>query len=208
MVQPDRRRSTKRKTARVVSADLTPLKRGGADPAGHARCFFLAICRREGGFSMPKTTIRPAEQTDLPAILALYRLLDEEMVDLQPEFFCAAPREEAPILQFIEAPDADFLLAEQEGTVVGFALVVYAGWTPEFSCVLPHRYAGLYDLVVAREHRRRGIGSALLGAAKRWARDRRLEYLELGVLSQNSAAIHLYESHDFVEARRTLRCML
>ena len=47
-----------------------------------------------------------------------------------------------------------------------------------------------------------------MAAAKRWARDRRLEYLELNVLSQNDAAIALYESHDFVEATRTMRCML
>ena len=157
---------------------------------------------------MPKTVIRPAVAGDLPSILALYRVLDEEMVDLQPEFFCAAPREEEPILKFIESPDADFLLAEQEGIVVGLALVVYAGWTPSFSCVLPHRYASLYDLVVRRESRCQGIGSSLLGASKRWARDRRLEYLELGVLAQNTNAIELYEAHDFVEARRTMRCML
>lgn len=157
---------------------------------------------------MPKTVIRPAVAADLPAILALYHTLDEELVDMQPEFFCAAPREEEPILRYIEAPDADFLLAEQEGTVVGLALVVYAGWTPSFSCVLPHRYASLNDLVVARDARSQGIGSMLLGAAKRWARDRRLEYLELNVLAQNSSAIALYESHDFVEASRTMRCML
>ena len=144
----------------------------------------------------------------LSAILGLYRVLDEELVDLQPEFFCAAPREEEPVRRYIEAPDADFLLAEQEGAVVGFALVLYAGWTPEFSCVLPHRYASLNDLIVAPEKRRQGIGSSLLGAAKRWARDRRLEYLELNVLAQNSSAIALYESHDFVEAARTMRCML
>lgn len=157
---------------------------------------------------MPKTVIRPAAAADLPAILSLYRVLDEELVDLQPEFFCAAPREEETVRRYIEAPDADFLLAEQEGAVVGFALVLYAGWTPEFSCVLPHRYASLNDLIVAPEKRRQGIGSSLLGAAKRWARDRRLEYLELNVLAQNSSAIALYESHDFVEAARTMRCML
>lgn len=157
---------------------------------------------------MAKTVIRPGTVEDLPSILALYRVLDEAMVDLQPEFFCAAPREEEPLVKFIESTDADFLLAEQEGTVVGLALVVYAGWTPSFSCVLPHRYASLYDLVVLPEYRCQGIGSALLGAAKRWARDRRLEYLELGVLAQNSQAIELYEAHDFVEARRTMRCML
>lgn len=157
---------------------------------------------------MPKTVIRPAAAADLPAILDLYRVLDEEMVDLQPEFFCAAPREDGPILRFIDAPDADFLLAEQEGAVVGLALVTYAGWTPSFSCVLPHRYACLNDLIVLPEKRRQGTGSLLLGAAKRWARDRRLEYLELSVLAQNSSAIALYESHDFVEATRTMRCML
>ena len=74
--------------------------------------------------------------------------------------------------------------------------------------MLPHRYASLNDLIVAPEKRRQGIGSSLLGAAKRWARDRRLEYLELNVLAQNSSAIALYESHDFVEAARTMRCML
>lgn len=157
---------------------------------------------------MPKTVIRPATASDLPSILALYRILDEELVELQPEFFCAAPRDEQPILQYVEAPDADYLLAEQEGEVVGLALVVYAGWTPAFSCVLPHRYASLHDLVVVHTKRRQGIGSSLLGAAKRWARDRRLEYLELDVLAQNSNAIELYESHDFVESTRTMRCML
>ena len=133
---------------------------------------------------MAKTVIRVATAADLPAILALYRVLDEELVDLQPDFFCAAPREEKPLRQYIASTDADFLLAEQEGAVVGLALVLYAGWTPEFSCVLPHRYASLNDLVV------------------------RLEYLELNVLSQNSEAIELYEAHDFVEATRTMRCML
>lgn len=157
---------------------------------------------------MPKTVIRPATLQDLPRILELYRVLDEELVSLQPEFFCAAPREEEPLCRFIQEPDADFLLAEQEGLVVGLALVQYAGWTPAFSCVLPHRYASLDDLVVQRDKRGQGIGSSLLGAAKRWARDRRLEYLELNVLAQNSKAIELYESHDFVEAVRTMRCML
>ena len=47
-----------------------------------------------------------------------------------------------------------------------------------------------------------------LCAAKRWARNRRLEYLELNVLAQNENAIRLYESQDFVEATKVMRCML
>ena len=139
---------------------------------------------------MPKITIRPAEEKDILAILALYCQLDQALVDLQPEFFCTAPREDAFVRQAIQANDADYLLAEADGAV------------------LPHRYACLADLVIDAEHRGQGIGSTLLGAAKRWARDRRLEYLELNVLAQNVPAIALYESHDFVEATRVMRCML
>lgn len=157
---------------------------------------------------MPKITIRPAGEGDIPVVVALYRQLDQTLVDLQPEFFCAAPREDEFVRHAVRAADAEYLLAEEDGAVIGFALVNYAGWTPEFSCVLPHRYACLADLVVDEAHRRQGVGSVLLGAAKRWARDRRLEYLELNVLAQNTPAISLYESHDFVEATRTMRCML
>ena len=84
-----------------------------------------------------KTVIRPAAEADIPAILALYRQLDSALVAMQPEFFCEGPREEDEIRKAIRADDADFLLAERGGAVVGFALVGYAGWTPEFSCVLP-----------------------------------------------------------------------
>ena len=123
-------------------------------------------------------------------------------------FFCEGPREEDEIRKAIRADDADFLLAERGGAVVGFALVGYAGWTPEFSCVLPHRYARLEDLAVDEAVRGQGVGGELLAAAKRWARNRRLEYLELNVLAQNENAIRLYESQDFVEATKVMRCML
>ena len=93
-----------------------------------------------------KTVIRPAAEADIPAILALYRQMDSALVAMQPEFFCEGPREEDEIRKAIRADDADFLLAERGSAVVGFALVGYAGWTPEFSCVLPHRYARLEDL--------------------------------------------------------------
>ena len=73
-----------------------------------------------------KTVIRPAAEADIPAILALYRQLDSALVAMQPEFFCEGPREEDEIRKAIRADDADFLLAERGGAVVGFALVGYA----------------------------------------------------------------------------------
>ena len=96
---------------------------------------FCSYILPEGETGMAKTVIRPAAEEDIPAIIALYRQLDSAMVALQPEFFCEAPREVDEIRKAVRADDADFLLAEQDGTAVGFALVYYAGWTPAFSCV-------------------------------------------------------------------------
>ena len=114
-----------------------------------------------------KLTIRPAAEDDLPMLVALYHYLDKTLIELQPDFFCEAPRDQDLIREHIRAADADYLVAERGGTVLGFVLVAYAGWTPPFSCVLPHRYAELCDLVVNPAYRRQGIGSALVAAAKR-----------------------------------------
>ena len=74
--------------------------------------------------------------------------------------------------------------------------------------VQSQRYVRLEDLAVDEAVRGQGVGGELLAAAKRWARNRRLEYLELNVLAQNENAIRLYESQDFVEATKVMRCML
>ncbi len=56
--------------------------------------------------------------------------------------------------------------------------------------------AGL-GLMVARNHRRRGIGRALLEQTVGWAREAGVSKLELYVFPHNEAAIALYESFGF-----------
>ena len=82
---------------------------------------------------MGKIEIRPAVMQDLPDILALYGVLDRELVAMQPDFFCAAPRSEQDTAAALCDGNAVFFLAVQDGAVVGLALVEYAGWTPAFS---------------------------------------------------------------------------
>ena len=47
-------------------------------------------------------------------------------------------------------------------------------------------------LMVARSHRREGVGSALLAAAESWARDVGVRKLELSVFPHNAPALALY----------------
>lgn len=156
---------------------------------------------------MAKTVIRPRRRRTSPPLLRCIASLDSAMVALQPEFFCEAPREVDEIRKAVRGDDADFLLAEQDGTAVGFALVYYAGWTPAFSCVLPTVcLPGGSDR--GRRCARAGHWQPAAGCGQALGRNRRLEYLELQVLAQNEGAQHLYESQDFVEATKVMRCML
>jgi len=64
---------------------------------------------------------------------------------------------------------------------------------------------GELAMLVAREWRRRGVGSALLTAAIEWARERGLHKLSLSVFPHNAAAIALYRKFGFVEEGRRIQ---
>jgi len=53
------------------------------------------------------------------------------------------------------------------------------------------RLAQIGDLVVGRMHRRSGVGSALIGAALRWSRERELKQMMIEVQTKNYPAISL-----------------
>ena len=53
------------------------------------------------------------------------------------------------------------------------------------------------DLVVAPESDGKGIGSALLAFAERWAKEHRCRYMTLGVFPANERARALYERHGY-----------
>lgn len=56
------------------------------------------------------------------------------------------------------------------------------------------RHAHIFLLYVAPKHRRRGIGSALMGRAREWARERGDRQITVQVFVANKPAIELYAS--------------
>jgi RimJ/RimL family protein N-acetyltransferase len=64
---------------------------------------------------------------------------------------------------------------------------------------------GELGMLVAREWRGRGVGSALVAAAIEWARERGLHKLSLSVFAHNAAAIALYRKFGFVEEGRRVK---
>lgn len=62
--------------------------------------------------------------------------------------------------------------------------------------------AEIHDVQVAPEHRRHGIGSALVQSALRAARERGAQWLYLEVRESNAAARQLYLAQGFTECGR------
>lgn len=93
--------------------------------------------------------------------------------------------------RFLRLPAADGVVWEQDGAIAGFAI----GY-------LSDRAAHVVTLDVAGDHRRKGIGNALLGELLRrfgaaGAREARLE-----VAVENNGAIAFYEAFGFRRRRR------
>jgi RimJ/RimL family protein N-acetyltransferase len=88
-------------------------------------------------------------------------------------------------------PNAAVYVAEEGGHIVG-RLSVARDQHPA------SRHVADVGLMVAAEHRRRGVGTALLEAAVEWARQAGVRKLELHVFPWNKGAIALYDRFGFV----------
>jgi GNAT superfamily N-acetyltransferase len=130
--------------------------------------------------------IRAATPQDVPVIAQLIRELAEyerspdevvhKVTDLHEHLFGERRR-------------AEVLIAEEAGTVTGFALFFH-----NFSTWLARPGIYLEDLFVRPEHRRKGHGQALLRELARIAVERGCGRMEWAVLNWNTPAIDFYRS--------------
>jgi RimJ/RimL family protein N-acetyltransferase len=137
--------------------------------------------------------VRPADPSDAHGVKEL-----GDDVSAEPEGWLATQDgwrsvgDERRYLRAIRRyPHAAVFVAEAEdGSIVG-RLSLARDQHPA------SRHVADLGLMVARSHRRQGIGSALLGAAVEWARENDVRKLELHVFTYNEAAIKLYERFGF-----------
>ena len=97
------------------------------------------------------------------------------------------PRDAEALLAEWRLRDA-LLVAERDRVKLGY---VSLGVQPG------QRAVQIGDLVVGRMYRRAGVGSALIGAALRWARDRGLKQVVIEVQTKNHPAISLLNKLGF-----------
>ena len=88
----------------------------------------------------------------------------------------------------ITSEGAEVLIADVEGAIAGFCTVY-----DEFDSVRFGHRAWVEDLAVDPDQRSRGIGKALLDAAKDWGRERGATHLELDSALARADAHRFYE---------------
>ena len=132
--------------------------------------------------------VRHAEPGDAAALVELARAVGGE-----PEGWLIADgswRSAGDERRYLRAirryADAAVLVAELDGAIVGRLSLARD----------PHpasEHVADLGLMVAKDHRRRGVGSALMEAAEEWARSAGVRKLELHVFPHNEPAIALYD---------------
>jgi ribosomal protein S18 acetylase RimI-like enzyme len=139
---------------------------------------------------LPGILIRPARPVDVPDIVSLFAAVAEERDSIGTEPGFDVVQRQCSILTSIERDGSCVLVAAIKDAVVG-SLNVHVGHS-----------GGTLGMMVAQEHRRRGIGGRLLDESLRWAREHGLHKVNLEVWPHNAAATALYRSRGFsVEGR-------
>jgi GNAT superfamily N-acetyltransferase len=151
--------------------------------------------------------IRVATLNDIEALCPLLTEFFAYNADLQP-IYCHADIEggEYP-KNMIESDDSDFLIAVDNDTFVGF-IHINQMKTPPYGSIVPHNYAEIMAFMVTASQRKKGIGTAMIEAAKQWSKDRNLDYIELMSLTHANEANNFYDNKDFATVSNIRRYTL
>ncbi len=142
--------------------------------------------------------VRPAVPRDAPEFLEVYRDVVGEGRHIRTEHVTRSVRDYRKSFRRSWDDRHAFLVAVAGGRVVGWLSI-----GREEQAVT--RHVATFGMAVAAPWRHRGVGSALIEEALRWARGAAIEKIELTVYPHNGAAIALYRKLGFVEEGRLVR---
>jgi GNAT superfamily N-acetyltransferase len=128
---------------------------------------------------MAPVTIRAARASDAAAIAQLTTQLGYDLTHAD-----AADR----LSRILLRDDQQFFVADLDGRAVGWVHVLLTEY------VDAEAFAAIGGLVVDRDHRRAGIGRALVDRAEIWARDRGCSIVRLTSSAARKAAHRFYEN--------------
>lgn len=144
---------------------------------------------------MPDVRVREATAEDLPAVMSLWRRLEEDQGRFRVMPVAASIEERARGFFTAAIADADSALfvAEAAGEIAGMALVKLE--SP--SRMSDERSADIGRVVVEPAWRRRGVARALIAAAEGFARARGARWISAKIFSGNAEALAFWAREGF-----------
>jgi GNAT superfamily N-acetyltransferase len=131
-------------------------------------------------------TIREAQPGEEQRVLEMYEWLfappGSRPSSWEPK------RARLALTEAMVSPESSVFVAEDGGALIGFCTAYL-----DLNSVRFGRRCWIEDLAVDPERRSRGVGTALLDAAKDWARERRATHLELDSGEARADAHRFYE---------------
>lgn len=143
-------------------------------------------------------------EDDLAAVLALCKDFFDEYEQHHEEFFDTDNLDDDDISgRFLESMESDSsatIIALIDDTIVGYALIAIRE-QPQFYKI--KKVGVISGLMVAREHRRKGIATQILAEVKDYFRRRGIKYFTLYTSAVNSEALEFYRKNGLVELHAT-----
>jgi len=146
--------------------------------------------------------IRVATIKDIDQIALLFVEQFDAQAKIEPYLMQSGTQSKQFIEDSIMKEDSQIFVAEEEEKIIGFASV-YERKTPDIDCVVPHKYAYLMEIIVTEQQQGKGIATRLMNVVKQWARDRKLDYIELNVYA-NNPAVDFYIKSGYVEKTKIM----
>lgn len=157
------------------------------------------------GGALAGSRIRPATMDDYAAVRQLLHDSDiwHARHSLATERAPDAPRlSREDMADLVENDHCLLLVAEADGRLAGFleASLRLAGELDDLSL----SWCGVNNLAVREDHRRRGIATALMAGAERWAAAMGVSHVRLTVYEFNAGARRLYDRLGYTTHTRSL----
>lgn len=151
--------------------------------------------------------VRLATLADRAGICALLASVDELHRAAVPWMFRKPPSEARPrefFEQLLANERAALWVVEAQEQLVGVATALLRS-APDLALFISQEWAVLDNIAVLDSWRRRGVGSALIREAERWAQSRGAQWLELGVYDFNVGARSFYLALGYAPVLTKLR---
>jgi RimJ/RimL family protein N-acetyltransferase len=140
-----------------------------------------------------KITLRPARPDDAAAIIAAVRSSSQERSYVLMEVYGKDAATQRAYIERLDSEHNLFLVATVNEQVVGIlALLDFLVCSTPGPCL----NVGVH---VVREWRGRGLGSAMLRYALRWAKEHEYRRLEADIFTTNERSVHLFDKAGFRE---------